>query len=89
MHITLRPEAAIRVTVRRAEWARRMSAAGHTTATAQGAALGVSHTTALRVAQGTAAPSTSIIARSMLLLSARFEELFEITEEQPAERSAA
>ena len=81
MHSILRPNVAIGVAVRRTEWERRMRAHGLTTATAQGAALGVSHTTALRVGRGEVAPSTSMIGRAMLLLSCRFEELFEITEE--------
>lgn len=88
MHSTLRPESAIGVAVRRTEWERRMRAQGLTTSTAQGAALGVSHTTAHRVARGEVAPSTSVIARSMLLLGARFEELFEITAEEAAEEVA-
>lgn len=67
--------------MRRTEWQRRMTAAGLETSVAQGAALGVSHSTASRVGRGEVAPSTSIIARSLLLLSCRFEELFEITEE--------
>lgn len=58
-----------------------MRAAGLVTSVAQGQALGVSHSTANRVARGEVAPSTSIIGRSMLVLGARFEELFEITEE--------
>lgn len=66
-----------------------MHARGLTTTTAQGAALGVSHTTALRVGRGEVAPSTSIIGRALLLLDVRFEELFEVTEELPAVRSAA
>lgn len=89
MHSTLRPELAIGVAVRRTEWERRMHARGLTTTTAQGAALGVSHTTALRVGRGEVAPSTSIIGRALLLLDVRFEELFEVTEELPAVRSAA
>lgn len=88
MHSTLRPESAIGVAVRRTEWERRMRARGFTTTTAQGAALGVSHTTALRVAQGKASPSTSVIARSMTLLDARFEELFEITIDETTEHAA-
>ncbi|MEV2274069.1 hypothetical protein AB0I72_00655 [Nocardiopsis sp. NPDC049922] len=72
--------------MRRTEWQRRMHAAGLTTTTAQGEALGVSHTTALRVARGEVAPSTNVIGRAMLLLGARFEELFEVTED--SERSA-
>ena len=79
MHSTLRPESAIGVAVRRTEWERRMRAQGFTTSTAQGAALGVSHTTAHRVARGEVSPSTSVIGRAILLLNARFEELFEIT----------
>lgn len=58
-----------------------MHAAGLRTTTAQGEALGVSHTTALRVGRGEVAPSANIIARSILLLGCRFEELYEITEE--------
>lgn len=74
--------------MRRTEWERRMRAQGLTTSTAQGAALGVSHTTAHRVARGEVAPSTSVIGRAILLLNARFEELFEITAEEAAEEVA-
>lgn len=88
MHTTLRPDVAIRVAVRRTEWHRRMNSAGLTTAVAQGEALGVHHSTAHRVARGEVAPSTSIIGRAMILLGARFEELFEVTEEYPAEAVA-
>lgn len=57
-----------------------MNAAGHTTLVARGKALGVSHTTALRVGTGQVSPSTSIIARALLVLDCSFEELFEIQE---------
>lgn len=56
-----------------------MNAAGLTTHTARGEALGVSHTTAIRVAYGQVPPSTRIIARSLDLLGCRFEDLYEIT----------
>ncbi|MEU0492604.1 hypothetical protein ABZ249_25535 [Nocardiopsis sp. NPDC006139] len=75
--------------MRRTEWQRRMRAAGLRTSTAQGEALGVSHSTALRVARGEVAPSTSVIGRAMLLLGARFEELFEITETNADAEEAA
>lgn len=88
MHSTIRPDAAIGVAVRRTEWQRRMHAAGLTTATAQGGALGVHHSTALRVARGEVAPSANIIGRVLLLTGARFEELFEVTEEHPHEEAA-
>lgn len=58
-----------------------MAAAGLATSTAQAEALGVHYSTALRVGAGSIPPSTSIIARALLLLGCRFEELFEIVED--------
>ncbi|ASU81387.1 hypothetical protein CDO52_00070 [Nocardiopsis gilva YIM 90087] len=57
-----------------------MTAAGLTTHTARGRALGVSHTTAMRVGTGEMPPSASMIARALLALNCRFDDLFEVVE---------
>lgn len=83
MHATLSPDSAISVAVRRNEWDRLWTAAGYQTAVARGEALGVHPSTASRLGNGELPPSAAMIARAILLLACRFEEIFEVTEVTP------
>ena len=67
--------------MRRTEWEARFNGAGLLTVASRGEALGVHHTTAMRVGRGELAPSNRIIARSLALFGCAFEDLFEIETE--------
>ncbi|WP_435107827.1 hypothetical protein [Nocardiopsis synnemataformans] len=69
-----------RITLRVTAWRRMMSARGCTTATAQAEELGVHASTIGRLCAGEVQPSSVFVARSLLFLGARFEELFDVEE---------
>lgn len=66
-----------------------MTAAGYVTQTDRARALGIGRTTVYRVGVGEVAPSANVIARALLVLGCRFEELFEVVESDGPERGAA